>query len=108
WTKGAIIFAAAGNSGNSSPIYPAACNNVVAVSATEPNDTLAGFSSYGSWVALSAPGDNIVTTTNGGGYGAWYGTSFASPIAAGVAALALSLRPSLSNSALVSLLEQNS
>lgn len=108
WSKGAVIFAAAGNYSSSTPVYPAACNNVVAVSSTESNDTLSSFSSFGSWVSLSAPGNYIMTTNNGGGYGQWYGTSFASPVAAGVAALALSLRPSLSNSALVSLLEQNS
>src|SRR5207253_10388008 len=61
-----------------------------------------------NWIDLSAPGDNILTTNNGGGYGYWSGTSFASPIAASVAALVLSARPSLSASGLVSLLEQNS
>lgn len=107
WSKGAVIFAAAGNNSSSSPMYPAACNNVVAVSASDKNGVFASFSNYGSWIDLSAPGNNILTTNQGGGYGYWYGTSFASPIAAGVAALVLSLQPSLSNSALVSLLEQN-
>src|SRR5579862_6733853 len=41
WNNGAVIFAAAGNRAFSSPVYPAACDNVVAVSATEPGDTLA-------------------------------------------------------------------
>jgi hypothetical protein len=108
WNKGSVVFAAAGNSGSSTLNYPAACDNVVAVSATEATDTLASFSNYGSWIDLSAPGNNILTTTNGGGYGSWWGTSFASPIAAGVGALALAARPSLSASALVSLLEANS
>jgi subtilisin family serine protease len=44
---------------------------------------------------------------NGSSYGTWYGTSFSSPIVAGVAALVLSLKPGMSNAALVSLLEQN-
>ena len=107
WSKNVVIVAGAGNSANTALNYPAACNHVIAVSATEPGDTLATFSSYGSWIELSAPGDNILTTTNGGGYGAWYGTSFASPITAGVAALAISLKPSLSNASVVSILEQN-
>ena len=81
---------------------------MVAVSATNSSDTLASWSDYGSWIDLSAPGDTILTTMNGGGYGYWSGTSFSSPIAAGVAALVLSLQPALSNSALVSLLESNS
>jgi subtilisin family serine protease len=108
WSKGAVIFAAAGNSSSTSPVYPAACDNVVAISATEPGDTLASFSDYGSWIDLSAPGDNILTTTNGGGYGSWYGTSFSSPIVAATAALALSVNPNLSAQGLVNLMEQNS
>src|SRR5689334_14124087 len=105
WSKGAVIFAAAGNSSSSSPVYPAACNNVLAISATEPTDTLASFSNHGSWIKLSAPGDMILTTQMGGTYGNWWGTSLASPIAAAVGALTLSANPSLTNAQLVSLLE---
>ena len=108
WSKGATVFAAAMNNSSSTPQYPAACTNAVAVSATDTNDALASFSDYGNWITLSAPGNNILTTNPGGGYGYWYGTSFASPIAAGVAALALAVNPAMTNSALVSLLEQNS
>ncbi|MBI3852785.1 MAG: S8 family serine peptidase [Verrucomicrobia bacterium] len=108
WSNNVVVVAAAGNNANSTPQYPAACAHVVAVSATEPNDTLASFSSYGSYVTLSAPGDNIWTTqrdTNNP-YGAWRGTSFASPIVAGIAALVASENPSLSNDEIVSLLQQ--
>ena len=108
WSKGSVVFAAAGNSGDSTPYYPAACTNVVAVSATEPNDVIAGFSTYGADIDLSAPGDNILTTQGAGQYGSWAGTSFASPIAAGVGALVLAVQPGLSASGLVSLLESNS
>src|SRR5215813_11297955 len=108
WSKGAVIFAAAGNSGNSTPNYPAACNNVLGVSATEPTDTIASFSNHGNWISLSAPGDQIFTTQVGGTYGNWWGTSLASPIAAAVGALALSANPSLTNAQLVSLLQKNS
>jgi len=108
WNKGAVIFASAGNNSSSTPMYPAACNNVVSVSSTEPTDTFSSFSNYGSWIDLSAPGDNILTTMMGGGDAYWYGTSFSSPIAAAVGALVLSVNPSLTASRLVSLLEQNS
>lgn len=67
WNKGAVVFAAAMNSATSAPYYPAACEYAVAVSATEPNDTLASFSDFGTWIDLSAPGDNIYTTVSGGG-----------------------------------------
>ena len=107
WGKGTVVFAAAGNNSSSAPVYPAACTYVVSVAATDQNNALASFSNYGSWIDLSAPGLNILTTTLGGGYGYWYGTSFSSPIAASVGALVLAVRPSLSASGLVTLLEQN-
>jgi subtilisin family serine protease len=107
WGKGAIIFASAMNSSTNAPYYPAACTNVVAVAATDNNNNLASFSDYGSWITISAPGTNILTTNDGGGYGYWYGTSFSSPITAGVAALILSVNPALTNAAVVNLLEQN-
>jgi subtilisin family serine protease len=105
WGKGALIFASAMNNAVSDPSYPAACNHVMAVSATDTNDHLASFSNYGTWIAISAPGSSILTTTNGGGYAYWFGTSFASPIVAGVAALSLAINPSLTNAELVTILE---
>jgi hypothetical protein len=108
WNKGSVVFAAASNNSNSTQYYPAACNNVVAVSATDQTDSLASFSNYGSWITVSAPGDIILTTTNGGGYASWYGTSLATPVAAGVGALVLGRNPSLSASAVVNILKQNS
>jgi thermitase len=106
WSKGAVVFASAMNDSTPAPYYPAACQHAVAVSATDANDHLAGFSNFGSWITLAAPGTNILTTMNGGGYGYWNGTSFASPIAAGVAALVLAGNPQLTNDALVGLLKQ--
>ena len=107
WSKGAVIVAAAGNSGNTTPMYPAACTNVVAVAATTSTDTRASFSNYGSWITLAAPGSSIYTTTNGGGYGSVSGTSFASPITAGLAALVFSVNPTLTNQQVVDILKQN-
>jgi thermitase len=107
WSKNIVIVAAAGNGGNSTPEFPAACSNVVAVSATDSNDALASFSSYGSDVSLSAPGVNIATTTMDGGYGSVSGTSFSSPIVSGVIALMASVNPQLSNAQLVDLLKKN-
>lgn len=108
WNKGAIVFASAGNYATDSPTYPAACNNAIAVSATTSSDSIASFSSYGNWIDLSAPGSGIYTTLNGGGYGSKSGTSFSSPIAAGVAALIMSSNPSLTNKDVVEIILMNS
>ena len=105
WSKGVVIIAAAGNNGNSQPSYPGACNHVVAVSALQSNDTLPSWSSYGSYVSLSAPGVGIWTCNTNETYASWSGTSFSSPIVAGVATLVASIKPTLSNTQIVSILK---
>ena len=107
WNAGAVVVAAAMNNSNSTPNYPAACTNAIAVSATDENDNLASYSDYGNWITLSAPGSDIWTTIVGGGYQPWSGTSLATPVVASVAALALAANPSLSAQQLVTLMEQN-
>lgn len=107
WTHNGVIFASAGNAGTSAPQYPAACKNVVAVSATGYDDDFQTWSSYGSDVSLCAPGIGIWTTKNDGTYNAVSGTSFSSPVAAGCAALLLGYNPQLTNSDIVNLLESN-
>ncbi len=109
WSRNVVIMAAAGNDGNTQPQYPAASLNVVAVSATDANDRRAAFSSYGSFITLAAPGTNNWTTRRSAStpYGPVYGTSFASPVVAGLAALVASANPLLSNTQIVSLLKFN-
>jgi len=107
WNKGALVFACAMNNSSSTPYYPAACANAIAVASTDSNDNHSSFSNYGSWITVSAPGSYIYTTNNGGGYGAWNGTSFSSPITAGLASLILSVNPSLTNQQVKGLILQN-
>ena len=107
WNAGAVVVAASMNNSSSTPFYPAACANAIAVSASDEDDKLAGFSDYGSWITVAAPGTNIMTTTRGGGYQPWQGTSLATPVVASVAALAFAANPSLTAQQLVRLLEQN-
>jgi subtilisin family serine protease len=94
--KGAVVVAAAGNESTDEPHWPAAANGVVAVGATTANNTLASFSNFGAWVDLVAPGVGIASTALGGGYATASGTSFSSPIVAGVAALARAADPAAS------------
>ena len=107
WNKGAVIIAAAGNNGNSTPVYPAACANVVAVSATNSADLRPSWSNYGTYVDVAAPGENILSTYRGTYY-YLSGTSFSSPITSGVAALMVSVSPGLTNTQVVDLLQKNS
>ncbi|WON74413.1 S8 family serine peptidase [Nitrosospira sp. Is2] len=93
--KGGLVVVAAGNNGIDQNYTPT--TTLIAVSATDGNDFKASWSSYGSFVAMSAPGAGILTTTWGGGYGWVSGTSFASPITAGVVALMMAANPGLPN-----------
>jgi thermitase len=96
--KGGLVFVSAGNNGVDENIVPS--NTLIAVSATDSADARAGWSSYGSFVSLAAPGAGIWTTSQGGAYDGWNGTSFASPVAAGVAALMMAAAPSLDGAAI--------
>jgi thermitase len=91
--KGGLVFVSAGNNGVDENITPS--GTLIAVSATDSNDAKASWSSYGAFVSLAAPGAGIWTTSQGGTYNGWNGTSFASPVAAGVAALMMAAAPSL-------------
>jgi subtilisin family serine protease len=108
WSRGLVVVAAAGNNSSNVGFYPAALNNVVAVSATDGNDNLASFSNFGSWITVAAPGTYIQTTNNGGGYGNWQGTSFSAPQVAALAALIFAKNPALNNNQVVNLLKNNS
>ena len=90
--RNVVVVAAAGNSGTTTLFYPAADASVLSVAATTTADRPYPWSSYGSWVDVSAPGCNVAPAVHGG-YGLFCGTSSAAPIVAGVAALALSQQP---------------
>jgi len=87
WSKGAVIVAAAGNDYSSSPRYPAAYANVIAVAATQPDDQLPPWSNHGDWVSLGSPGVDIYSTLPDKRHGYQSGTSTATAIVSGEAAL---------------------
>ena len=87
WNKGAIVIAAAGNDGSERPVYPAAYENCVAVTAIQENGNLVPLANYGDWVDVAAPGFNIYSTLPSNNYGYRHGTSFAAAYVSGLAAL---------------------
>lgn len=95
YSKGCIMVAAAGNVESYDlglPFYPAACDHVIAVSATNDTDKISIwnyviYANFGDFVDICAPGTNILSTMPNNMYYYASGTSVASPIVAGVAAL---------------------
>ncbi|KVL27216.1 S8 family peptidase [Burkholderia sp. MSMB1835] len=101
--KGVTVVVAAGNDGLSTGLdQPANCRGVITVGATDATGRRASFSNFGADVALSAPGVNILSTSNTGTttpgadtYGLANGTSLATPQVTGAAALMLSVNGNL-------------
>jgi subtilisin family serine protease len=113
---GIVCVAAAGNNNDAALMYPAACAGVISVGATNPSGQRASFSTYGTWVTVNAPGEQIWSTIQsnysfdfltGILYQLLYGwdgthpymncdgTSMACPLVAGVCGLILSAAPGL-------------
>ncbi len=129
YEKGVLLMCAAGNNGNDRKTYPAAYDNVIAVAGTDHSDHRMEYfydfngvwvnSSYGEWVDIAAPGENIYTTqptyhvTSCDTWGAQLnydiisGTTLATPVVAGVAALIFSKNPSYSPDKVRAILKAN-
>jgi len=97
-SNGVLTVAAAGNENAAQFLYPAALDNaaVISVGATDDRDQKAGYSNYGDWVDVSAPGTSIYTTGLNHGYGYVSGTSMATAHVSGLAAMIIGHDPGLS------------
>lgn len=94
--RGVIAVAAAGNAGpQSPPLYPAADANVIAVTASDPDDRILPAAVRGAHVLVTAPGVDIVVAAPKGGYDVTSGTSVAAAEVSGVVALLLEKRGDL-------------
>ena len=101
YQQGVLMVAAAGNDNTDRKMYPAANEQVIAVSALDRNMDKASYSNYGDWIELAAPGgdgsERIISTIPGDSYGYKMGTSMACPFVTGVAALMMGAHPGMSN-----------
>ncbi|MDG6779150.1 PKD domain-containing protein [Thiomicrorhabdus sp. zzn3] len=93
--RNGLLFMSAGNDGALEGSFPD-YTSFVAVGATDENNVKAGFSNYGEFVDVVAPGVSLFTTYKDNGYVYYSGTSFSSPAAAGVAALMVAANPEIS------------
>ncbi|MEM2759483.1 MAG: S8 family serine peptidase [Nitrososphaerales archaeon] len=105
YNKGGWVVAAGGNTGT----YENYKDNpyIISVSATDSTDNITSFSSYGPYIDFAAPGSSIYTTSNGGSYGYKSGTSFSSPVTAGLIALMFSQSPGMTSNDVYDILKRS-
>ncbi|GAA6172035.1 hypothetical protein NBRC116592_17050 [Colwellia sp. KU-HH00111] len=104
--KGIMIFVAAGNQNvDANGVVPAQCKGIFVTGATEQSGYKTEFSNYGSKVDAMAAGYDVIGYSSDGILGWWEGTSQASPLALGIAALGLQHNPDLSREELFTYLK---
>jgi thermitase len=104
--RGALVVAAAGNTGTAGPTFPASHPGVVAVTAADEHDRRYPWATYGAWTSVAAPGCSQ-TIYPGGKYGEFCGTSAAAALLSGVVALVRSAAPGAGAEVVFSALASN-
>eukprot|EP00957_Ditylum_brightwellii_P028104 2121741-Ditylum_brightwellii.AAC.1 len=103
-----LFVSVAGNHGNSFDndklLYPASYSAVLSVAAVDSNGVRSDWSAKNNYVSIAAPGVDLWTTWNNGGYALKSGTSYASAHVAGIAARVWSVMPYLTSLQLLSFL----
>lgn len=111
--NGILSIASTGNDGDTDKSadnvkYPARFRNVLAVASSNQSGSISLFSNRGPSVFITAPGENVVSSYPNNQYYYMSGTSMASPIVSGIAALIREKNPGISNSNLIYMLKKNS
>ena len=104
---GALVVAAAGNNNNEDKFFPASYETVLSVASSAEDDVRSGFSNYNTAVDITAPGSLVFSTEPDDKYDYKSGTSMASPVAAGAAAVIKSQFPDYTPKQIKLLLEVN-
>ena len=95
YDSGVVIVAASGNDGVDAYSDPSDMKEVISVNASNSSDQAVYWSDYGMPKDITAPGNNILSSLPGSTYGLMSGTSMASPVVAGIAALIRDAAPNL-------------
>lgn len=108
WAANIVVVAAGGNLNQQDPyILPAADETVIGVASTDENDVKSEFSNFGSYISISAPGTDIVSTVPGNEYGQWGGTSMSATLVSAAAALIKSVDMSASTEQIQQILQNS-
>lgn len=107
--KSSVIVVSMGNNGTAVAQFPAGCQGVVSVGSTNGRDEISSFSTWGNYISVCAPGENIYSTSKTEhGYVTQSGTSMSTPQVVGAVALLQSIHPDWTIEEIKSQLESTS